>query len=135
MAEAHLILHQILDHVRRIEELVTPKKKAKATPKAPLTDREWLDQLCTAPAYRGVNVKKEYEKMCIWCSANNCQPTRKRFVNWLNRVDRSMTVPVQPQLPPVMVKEPVKRPAGEDAPPEVKERLSKLLGRDFMRMP
>lgn len=55
-----------------------------------VTDTEWLATLSTNPAYKTINVAAEFAKMTSWCSVNNRQPTRRRFVNWLNRCDKPM---------------------------------------------
>jgi hypothetical protein len=57
---------------------------------APASDSEWLDSLASNPAYEGINVRVEHGKMVAWCQANRRQPTRRRFVNWLNRCERPM---------------------------------------------
>jgi len=54
-------------------------------------DEEYLKALAADPTYRGIDVKFELGKMSRWCETNRKQPTRKRFVNWLNRIDRPMT--------------------------------------------
>jgi hypothetical protein len=58
-----------------------------------VTDSEWLASLSANPAYKTLNVPAEFAKMTSWCSVNNRQPTRRRFVNWLNRCDK----PLAPQ--------------------------------------
>lgn len=60
---------------------------AKATP---ASDDEWLNSLSANTAYDGIDIKREFAKMQAWCSANKKQPTRRRFVNWLNRAERPM---------------------------------------------
>jgi hypothetical protein len=52
-----------------------------------LTDEQWLDSLQLNEAYRAIAVRTEYAKMFAWCDANGKKPTRRRFVNWLNRYD------------------------------------------------
>lgn len=56
-----------------------------ATPK--LTDDAWLVSLVRDPAYAGLDVMKQHAKMVRWCKENRKQPTRRRFINWLNRAD------------------------------------------------
>jgi hypothetical protein len=58
-----------------------------------LTDTEWLETLTKMPAYASINVSAEFTKMANWCSVNNRQPTRRRFINWLNRCEK----PFQPK--------------------------------------
>lgn len=58
--------------------------------KTPKSDEEWLDDLANDPAYKGIVVKTEYGKMQRWCQVNHKQSSRRRFVNWINRIDRPM---------------------------------------------
>ncbi len=55
------------------------------------TDGEWLAGLKSNPTYLGVDVDRELGKMQAWCAANRKEPTRRRFVNWLNRCDKPMS--------------------------------------------
>ena len=57
---------------------------------APADDTTWLNTLASDPAYTGIDVQREFLKMSNWCSAHNRQPTRRRFVNWLNRIERPL---------------------------------------------
>jgi hypothetical protein len=65
-----------------------------ATPSAPTpkkdeaTDAEWLKSLSVDLAYQGINIETEYAKMSRWCEVNRKQATRRRFVNWINRVEK-----------------------------------------------
>lgn len=61
-----------------------------------LTDEAWLERLSANPAYAGLNVRDEYGKMTVWCETNKKQPTRRRFVNWLNRCDKPMAMTTSP---------------------------------------
>lgn len=57
---------------------------------SPTSDAEWLAELSKNTAYDGIAIGAEYAKMQAWCGANHKQPTRRRFVNWLNRADKPM---------------------------------------------
>ena len=63
---------------------------AASSKKPEISDDEYLDQLAKAEAYRHLDVRVEYSKMQAWCAANGKQPSRRRFVNWLNRAERPM---------------------------------------------
>lgn len=80
-----------------------PKAKAAPKPKATATDAEWLAELAASPAYAGINVAREFEKMKVWATTNKQPPTRRRFINWLNRAqpDRVLGAPTtaKPGLP------------------------------------
>lgn len=93
-----------------------------------LTDSEWLAQLTNDSTYKGIDVKREHGKMTTWCKANNKAPTRRRFVNWLNRADRPMesgptTYHRQKEAAPVYAKAPPPQPP---LTPEEIERNKKL---------
>lgn len=63
------------------------QKQKEKTGSTALTDDEWLAELGKDDVYAGIDVNREYGKMKRWASANNKQPSRKRFINWLNRID------------------------------------------------
>jgi hypothetical protein len=56
-----------------------------------LSDEDWLTYLQTVEAYKALDVKGEYSKMVAWCGVNSKNPSRKRFINWLNRAEKPMT--------------------------------------------
>lgn len=55
-----------------------------------ISDEDWLTELATDLAYASIDVRREFAKMSAWCKANKKQPTRRRFINWLNRVEAPM---------------------------------------------
>jgi uncharacterized protein YdaU (DUF1376 family) len=57
-----------------------------------ICDKEWLKELQAKPAYQALNVAMIYAKMEAWCEVKGKQPTRARFINWLNREDLPMSV-------------------------------------------
>jgi uncharacterized protein YdaU (DUF1376 family) len=67
-------------------------RSAKAAPasKRAQTDDEWLAKLSADPAYAGIDVQMQHHKMRNWCDVNRKEPTRRRFVNWLNRCDKPL---------------------------------------------
>lgn len=68
------------------DELFTPSPK-----KESLTDEEWLKSLSCDPAYAGVNVSTEFAKMSRWCEVNRKSPSRRRFINWINRIEKPLS--------------------------------------------
>lgn len=70
------------------------------------TDEDWLLDLASQEAYRDLDIPVQYSKMVTWCSANSKLPTRRRFVNWINRCDRPMKAAAssnghsRPKFPP-----------------------------------
>ncbi len=72
--------------------------------KTPEEIQDWLKQL--SQSYIGVNVTHEYNKMCEWCKAHHKQPTERRFIAWLNRIDaipvsKPPTIYGKNYLPPI----------------------------------
>lgn len=72
---------------------VGAKGSRPATLEAGLTDEVWLTGLKGNRAYEGIDVDREYSKMCVWCQTNRKSPTRRRFVAWLNRIEKPMDAP------------------------------------------
>ena len=68
-------------------EIEKPKGSSQQPPKK-ADDEEWLNEIAANPAYAGINVRHELGKMQAWCSVNRKQPSRQRFINWLNRAER-----------------------------------------------
>jgi len=77
-----------------------PKRAAAA---APASDSEWLDSLEANPAYQGIPIRREHAKMAEWCRVNGKQPSRRRFINWLNRAEQPMNMnrPTTKPKPPI----------------------------------
>ena len=67
-------------------------KESSADGSAP-NDEQWLASLAIDPAFAGIDVQREFAKMSAWCSVNRKQPSRRRFINWLNRAERPMAAP------------------------------------------
>jgi len=63
-------------------------KRPKA--KVELTDAEVIAQLAANPVYDHIDVKREHGKMVVWCENKKLQPTRRRFINWINRIEPPM---------------------------------------------
>ena len=82
----------------------TPNKTVGRTAGAvPANDSEWLTNLAENDAYRHLNVRTEFAKMQAWCGANRKEPTRRRFVNWLNRAEKPISPRANYQAPPILL--------------------------------
>jgi uncharacterized protein YdaU (DUF1376 family) len=66
------------------------KKKGEDEPPRQQSDSDWLKSLRQTDAYNGIDVDREFSKMGVWCSVNKKQPTRRRFIQWLNRCEVSV---------------------------------------------
>lgn len=95
-------------HVTQANGSVTPSEtdaeseaggEKKAAVAAPASDSDWLSALTTDPTYEGIDVRREFGKMTAWACTNKKQPTRRRFINWLNRAERPIINTYQPHQP------------------------------------
>lgn len=71
----------------------SPNGSGKPNTSAP-TDDDWLKALGENSAYKGIDVRREHAKMVVWCKERKNQPTRRRFINWLNRAEKPMTASI-----------------------------------------
>ena len=79
-----------------IEIVIERKGKTEAVADVSATsDEDWLKQLEIQPAYNLIDVRREFSKMQTWCIANRKMPSRRRFVNWLNRAEKPMNASAQ----------------------------------------
>jgi len=84
----------------QITSVVPLKRSRPATKKSVLSDEDWMQSLIDNPAYVHINVPVEFGKMAAWCETKGKQPTRSRFLNWLNRIEKPIKgVTVQRQGP------------------------------------
>ena len=71
-----------------------PKQIEKPQKQPKQTDAEWLAELATSSAYRGIDVRREHAKALVWASANKKTMSRRRFINWVNRCETNMVSPM-----------------------------------------
>lgn len=74
-----------------VKKEVEEKSAKESRTAAKVDDSQWLEGLKNDPAYTGLDVAREFAKMARWCEVNRKQPSRKRFVNWLNRAENPMS--------------------------------------------
>src|SRR5262245_52369151 len=85
-------------------ESETSRAKPRSVRAPALPDEQWLIELQSDPAYAGLDVPLLYRKMLKWCEVNHKQPSRRRFINWLNREEKPMTAkPTPPKNPAAYV--------------------------------
>lgn len=48
---------------------------------------DFITEMKADPTYEGIDVAREFGKMEAWCRVYKKVATKRRFVNWLNRVD------------------------------------------------
>jgi hypothetical protein len=71
----------------------TRQMSTRASASSSTSSSDWIKELSTDSTYSGIDVKREFGKMANWCKVHNVQPTRRRFVNWLNRADKPLSGP------------------------------------------
>jgi hypothetical protein len=70
--------------------VVVVGSRANGSPQHKVSDEQWRKELQASDAYRGINIEGEFQKMIFWCQQKKKQPSRSRFLGWLNRIDRPM---------------------------------------------
>jgi hypothetical protein len=65
--------------------------RAKQSPQHHVSDENWRGELQKSDAYGMLSVEAEFQKMIFWCQQKRKQPSRSRFLAWLNRADKPMT--------------------------------------------
>lgn len=74
--------------VLAFDDLPDQPEKPQKQPKQ--TDEQWLADLATSSAYRGIDVRREHAKALVWAAANKKTMSRRRFINWVNRCETNM---------------------------------------------
>ncbi len=73
------------------EETETKKNTEGANGSRPQSVEDWLKELEADKTYHGIDIVREYGKMLSWCKVRpNKQPTKRRFVNWLNGAEKPL---------------------------------------------
>ena len=75
---------------KRREEKSNKSSARKRKRISDMSDEEYLAHLQARECFRHLNVRFQFGKMTSWCEVHGAEPTRKRFVNWLNRADAPM---------------------------------------------
>jgi len=71
--------------------LADTTRRAEARPTSEQSDSEWLTSLKADKAYAGLDIEREHARLIRWCHENRKEPTRRRFINWLNRCDKPLS--------------------------------------------
>ena len=112
---------QLMTVLEAIRDRLTPTSK----PVQAVTQAAWLEEVAAQPVYRALNVRGEFDKMVQWCRVHQKEPTKRRFINWLNRtVDDQVPAATRPTVTP----KPAPVPDGVPPPPEVLALLNRVAG-------
>ncbi len=68
----------------------TLKNREGSNGSSPASVEDWLKELESDKTYQGIQVRREYGKMLNWCKVHAKEPTKRRFVNWLNRTEKPL---------------------------------------------
>ena len=77
-------------HDEEVDTTHAGKKPARSRAPSALVDDDYLSDLEANPGYSGIDIRREYGKMLAWLTTprgHGKQPTKARFVNWLNRAE------------------------------------------------
>lgn len=99
LADAHLAFGKLtkekwLAVVRSFHEKEFPKGKRRATPKAALSDDEWIAELEASPAMEGIDVKREIGRCQFHFRGKVKVLSRRRIEAWLLRAERTFVKPM-----------------------------------------
>ena len=80
----------------RAKHKLTVSKPKQDKPRSAQAEAEaeaeaWLSSIAADPANKGIDVPREADKCRFWCGQHRRQFTRRTFVNWLLRADRTIT--------------------------------------------
>lgn len=82
--------------VRRQAETVSTQAEGEAEGEAGTSTKvdvapvDFVSSLKTDPTYSGIDIQREFGKMSKWCEVNGREPTKRRFINWLNRIEKPL---------------------------------------------
>ncbi len=96
-----------------VDTLFSAEKPAPSAPRKKttlMTDEEWMQSLMHEPCLAGVDIQGQLALAQFWCKNNNRKCTRRFFTNWLNKAERTITLPGGKQT--VVSRDPYKEPDG-----------------------
>lgn len=67
------------------------KKRVRKTRKTPRTPEAIIAELKADAAYSWIDVQTEYSKMVRWYTLKGLKPTERRFLGWLNKIEKPLT--------------------------------------------
>jgi hypothetical protein len=136
----HLYIHLLKGKILRLYFLRTDRlKNSKRRLKneknekkgASLPAQDFLGSLKGNEAYKGIDIDREFGKCRAWCDVNKKTLSQRRFVNWLNRVEKPIVKSMGTPQNSVSSDEQIKRWKAEASPmPEdCRKQLQKLAGK------
>ena len=99
-----------LDNNKSLRAIVASRKKSVKRPI--LTDEEFLTAIKNNPAYKGIDIDRELGKMNAWFltpRARKRKKTRAFIVNWLNKIDRPLTIQTVDKPSPAEVEKQIQK--------------------------
>lgn len=83
---------EVLADCKQVDDGETETYKEETYKEETETEENWLSAQQLKEAYKKIDVNLEYQKMASWCEVNKKLPTRRRFINWLNRIDKPLEI-------------------------------------------
>lgn len=111
-------LAEIINRTLDFQDNLLRKKKQLAT------EADWIAELEKEPHLQGVAVRKELAAAQFWCKNNARVCTRRFFVNWLNKAERSAVISPGGNGPEINRKDVYTEPPGWRASAVIPARLS-----------
>ncbi len=105
-----------------------PLKKEGANGSRLQSVEDWLKELEADETYKGLNVRQLYGRMLNWCKIRKKQPTKRRFVNWLNNQD--LPLPSQHSARADYKRNYSQAPAAPEVTDEERARLLKIAAEE-----
>ncbi len=109
-------------------EIETKKKEEGSNGSSPAPVEDWLKELESDKTYQGISVRTEYGKMLNWCKVHAKEPTKRRFVNWLNRTEKPL--PAQHAARVDYKRNYSRAPAAPEVTDEQRARLLKIAAEE-----
>jgi hypothetical protein len=79
-------------HIKIQEKQKRDSEKARTIKTEKTNDDEWYQGLLSNPEYNGIDITCEWDLCQQWCAKNRAVFSRRRFLNWLSKCDRPITL-------------------------------------------
>lgn len=110
----------------KIAESIEPTPNPATRRETPLVTATDLEFYSRSAAYREIDVIDEFHQFEAWCGANTKQPSKARFVNWLNRAARNAAIRNRRYGPAVQLSPSVERMSLERQLKEATDALNRI---------
>jgi hypothetical protein len=99
----------------------------------PVDDSAWLERTKQLDCYKGIDLDNEWAKMAAWCEVNRKKPTRRRFINWINHIDKQ--IELKPGADPMGLPKQIFPKTGRDMIGVCLDRIKEIKAAKSMTRP